>query len=434
MLTYRKILVALDGSEPSVRAGRAALAAAVAMKAQVVACHVYGARLHRQRFAEMEPGLPDEYQDARRLDGLRAAHDTLIARGFQALSDGYLDDFVAAARTAGVAASAATAEGRNYVRLLELAARDGADLVALGADGLGAVGDGLLGSTAARVLAGAPCDVLLARGPLGGGPVLAGVDGSPQALQAAARAAAWAHALGRPLRLVAAYDPEFHGEVFRAMARTLSAGRSEEVGLAAQEELHDRIINDGLASLYRGFLDEAARACDGAAPAPPETSLVAGKAYRALAAEARACDAALVVVGRHGHHDEPSAAVGSQADALARTCPCSVLIAAVARQATGEDHAPAAGDARAGAAQSPSTEDAAPGEAPAAIEWDADALARLERVPPFVRPMARRAVEQDVLARGGGRVTQADFDDVARRFGMGGGPGAGGVAGGRDDG
>ena len=43
---YDRILVALDGSEPSRYAGHSAVAIVKATGARVIACHVYGAQIH----------------------------------------------------------------------------------------------------------------------------------------------------------------------------------------------------------------------------------------------------------------------------------------------------------------------------------------------------------------------------------------------------
>ena len=405
---YSHILVALDGSEPSRCAGRAVFVLASATGARVTACHVYGAQMHRRRFIDMEGGLPAEYQEQTRLHDLRAAHDQLIDEGFRALSTGYVEDFLVEAKAAGVPVSSATAEGRSYTGILRLAERDGVDLIALGAHGLGAVGDGLLGGTTTRVLANAPCDVLVSRCPPGEGAILAGVDGSDEALQAAATAVAIGRAIDRPVRMTAAYDPDFHTHIFLTMGRSLSPERQEEVGLANQEKLHDDIINDGLGKLYAEFLSEAERRFGGNG-VPVRTALTTGKPYCALNAQAAEIGADLIVLGRYGHHREPCSYLGSNAEGLLRTSSANVLLVGGVRSRDDASDSAAATDH----AEHPTS------TAGHTLRWDTDAEARLRRVPSFARSMAKRAVENAVRETGGDRVSLADFNDVAARFGMG---------------
>ncbi|MDW7710169.1 MAG: universal stress protein [Deferrisomatales bacterium] len=394
---YSTVLVALDGS-PDSRAG-ASLSLEVArhLGCSLVAVHVYDAAIHDARFREMEPGLPGRYREPGVLDELRRSHDGLMGEGFRALSHGYLEGFLAEARDAGVSAVEAVARGRNYVELLRLARDRGVGLLVLGAQGLGAQGDGQFGSTAARVLRGAPCDVLLARAGAPRGPVLAGVDGSPGAETALRRAAAWSGLLGAALEVAAAYDPELHRTIFRVMGRALPLERQMEVGLDRQEELHDRIIDDGLGALYRSFLGEAGALARRLGREPGEV-LLRGKAYRALVDRAVAVGAGLAVLGRFGHNREEGSDLGSHAEAVARLAPCHVLVAA----------APGGGGG-------PS-----PGEE---LPWEPGAAARLGRVPPVARAMARRVVEDAARAAGEGTVTAEAFDQVARRLGMGPGEG-----------
>jgi hypothetical protein len=59
------------------------------------------------------------------------------------------------------------------------------------------------------------------------------------------------------------------------------------------------------------------------------------------------------------------------------------------------------------------------GKPASALAWDSDAETRLQRVPSFVRNMAKRAVENSVRELGGKRVSVDDFDSVAAQFGMG---------------
>lgn len=254
---YGHILVALDGSKPSLFASQAALSLAVATGAQVTACHVYGAEIHRERFCEMEPGLPAKYQDGETLSDLRVAHERLIEEGFQALSAGYVENFVASAMEAGIKVESMTTEGRGYVGILHLAQTCRADLISLGAQGLGTIGDGMLGGTTSRVLQSAPCDVLVARRSPNNGPIVTGVDGSEEALEAVTKAVELGRVMRKPIHMIAAYDPGFHTRVFGVMARSLSPERQRAVGLDGQDKLHDEIINDGLAKLYGEFLGEA---------------------------------------------------------------------------------------------------------------------------------------------------------------------------------
>ncbi|MEW6490665.1 MAG: universal stress protein [Thermodesulfobacteriota bacterium] len=391
---YGTILAALDGSADAQSGARLALALARRLGCAVRAAHVYDAAIHDERFREMEPGLPESYREPECLEDLRRSHDGLMGEGFRALSRGYLEEFLQEAARAGAAASEVVARGRNYVELLRLAREPGVGLVVLGAQGLGAQGDGQLGSTALRVLRRAPCDVLVARAAAPPGPVLAGVDGSPGGEAALRRAAAWCGVLGRELEVAAAYDPELHRTIFRAMARALPPERQAEVGLGKQEELHDRIVDDGLGNLYRAFLERAGALARRLGREPRE-ELLRGKAYRALVDHASARGASLLAVGRFGHNREDPSDLGSHAEAVARLAPCHVLVAAPP---------PAEGGAGSGGSEE--------------LCWDHEARARLERVPSFARAAARRAVEDRVRAEGRGTVCAEDFDRVARQLGM----------------
>ena len=401
---YGHILVALDGSKPSQFAAQAALALAVATGARVTACHVYGAEIHRCRFSEMEPGLPAKYQDGETLSDLRIAHDRLIEEGFQALSAGYVENFVASAKEARIKVESIAAEGRGYVGILHLAETCRADLIILGANGLGAIGDGMLGGTTSRVLHSAPCDVLVARRSPDNGPILTGVDGSEQALKAVAKAVELGRIMKKPIHMIAAYDPGFHTRVFGVMARSLSPERQEAVGLDGQGKLHDEIINDGLARLYGEFLREAKERLSGNG-LTITTSLVTGKPYQALDSQAESCNADLVVVSRHGHHRQGCSRLGSNAEGLLRTTSGNVLLVGGVNE-TPPDHKPVSHSVQMA-------------DSPAPLTWDSQAQDRLKRVPSFVRSMARRAVENSVRAMGKDRVSADDFDSVAARFGMG---------------
>jgi nucleotide-binding universal stress UspA family protein len=401
---YEQILVALDGSESSRYAGQAAITMAVATGSRIIACHVYGAEIHRRRFSEMEPGLPPKYHEKETLTDLRTAHERLMQEGFRALSTGYVEDFVASSREAGITVESIAMEGRSYTGILYLAKTHRCDLIALGADGLGAIGDGMLGGTTLRVLHNASCDVLVTRCALHKGAILTGVDGSDEALRAVSKAVALGRAMKRPVHFIAAYDPDFHTRVFGVMGQSLSPERQEEVGLASQEKLHDDIINDGLGKLYMEFLHEAEHRFS-AKGVTIKTSLVTGKAYHALDCQAKASDADLIVVCRHGNHRELCSNLGSNAEGLLRTTSANVLLVG------------GVGERVSGPKPMIRVEETITSKSP--LAWDSDAETRLQRVPSFVRSMAKRAIENAARELGKQRVSADDFDSVAAQFGMG---------------
>lgn len=394
---YTKILVALDGSDDSLAGGSLALALAASWGAELRAAHVYDARIHSTRFREMEPGLPPRYRAGESLGRLRREHDSLMTDGFRALSLGYMEDFLAEAARCGVAATEEAMEGRNYVGLLELLGRERFDLIVMGASGLGAQRDGMLGSTALRVLRRAPCDVLIARAKTpgcSGRPAVACTDGSSHAGSALRKAAAAAASLAMEPHLFAAYDVEFHKTIFKTMARSLSTARQREIGLDRQEAVHEELIDKSLEALYSTFLQDGIREL-----ALPEgevrTSLRPGKAYRAIVDYAGETGAGLVAVGRFGHNFEPFSDIGSNAEAVARLAPCHVLVC------NGGANLP-----RAGIEREP-------------MQWEDEAMRRLERIPSSVRPMAKRAIEQQARAQGMRVVTLQILESAAGRFGMG---------------
>ena len=212
---YSKILVALEGSAFSLKGGGIATTLAQGLGSENVATHIYDAGLHSKRFREMEPVLPTDYQEKGTLKEVREAHEDLIYEGFEALSKGYMEKFVAGARERGILITQVFREGRNYIKLIEVAEEKQANLIVLGAHGLGDIRDRHLGSTVLRTLRMASCDVLVARRNLNQGKVIVAIDGSSEALGALRKGVLWSRALSRPLQVVAVYDPLFHQQVDR---------------------------------------------------------------------------------------------------------------------------------------------------------------------------------------------------------------------------
>jgi nucleotide-binding universal stress UspA family protein len=342
----------------------------------------------------MEPVLPPQYQEERQLKRRRKTHKKLISEGFGSLSAGYMDAFLTEAQEQSVPVTQVHREGRNYIELIQLAREHQVNLLVLGAHGMGTVRDGYMGSTALRVLRGAPCDVLITRRAPLNGPVLVGIDGSQEALSAMRKATVWSSIEKKPLELAAAYDPYFHNQIFKTMSSSLSPERQKEVNLSSQKSLHEQIIDDGLGKLYRNFLDQACHHCK-EMNVRVNATLLSGKAYRSLLDFSEKIHAGLIVIGRYGHHRNNNVQIGSTSEAVTQLTSANVLVTE-----------PLASPLSASKQESHG------------LEWKEEALEYLQRIPSFAQPMARQGIERYVESRGGKQVTLKDVQEVSRSLGM----------------
>lgn len=387
---YRAILVAADCSDHSNRGVSEAVALAGIARAKVTGIHVYAARLHDLRFRQMEGGLPQQYRREPALEEQREIHNELIARGLTLISDSYLDQAAHACRAASIPFTPRSLEGKNYRALLAEANSGRHDLLVIGAQGLGAVPEGGVGTVCERVVRRAAIDTLVIKDPqrrLAGGPIVAAVDGSDHAYGGLLSALALARAWGVGLQVVAAYDPYFHYVAFNRISRVLSEEAGRTFRFAEQERLHEEIIDAGLARIYRGHLSvaESIAAEHGVAI---ETALLDGKPHAAIERHLREVKPALLVIGRLGVHADPELDIGGNAERLLRNVDCAVLLSQRAHR--------------------PST------DAVAAVTttWTPEAERRLDRVPEFARRMARMAILQFARERGHTVITERIVDDA----------------------
>src|SRR5690606_8662539 len=133
----------------------------------------------------------------------------------------------------------------------------GFDLLALGAQGLGAVPGAGIGTGCERVARRVTTDLLVIRGAsraIGTGPPVTAVDGSARGFGALKTALALGRCLSVPVHVVAAYDPYFHYVAFNRIAGVLSDEAGKVFRFKDQEKLHEEIIDDGLAKIYRSHL------------------------------------------------------------------------------------------------------------------------------------------------------------------------------------
>ncbi len=394
---YKSIYLPLDNSAHSLAGVDIAVALAKSTGAALTGSHVYAAKLHDRRFRQMEGGLPEAYRMEEKLTEQRDIHDDLITRGLQVISDSYLDVFQAKCAEAGLGGRAVSLEGKNWQALVRDIAASDADLVVMGALGLGAVAHSQLGSVCERVARRIDRDLLVVREPEAreAGAIVVALDGSPQSYGALLTAMELSRVFKRPLEAVAAFDPHFHYVAFNSIAKVLSSEAAGIFRFQEQERLHEEIIDSGLARIYQGHLDVAKRiaADEGIELA---TRLLAGKAFEELLKYAQETKPWLMLLGRIGVHSDADMDLGSATENLLRQAPCNLLLSA--RCFTPPlDHV-----------------------AETTMSWTVEAEARMGRVPEFARGMARKAVVTHAAEQGHTVVTSDVIDACLAKFMPGG--------------
>jgi len=158
---YKQIYIPVDNSDYSNMAIDIGIALAKQFGAKVVGSHVYAAKMHDRRFKQMEAGLPEEYHDEKELERQRKIHDSLITRGLEIITDSYLDVIDKQCQSHNIPLERRSLEGKNFKVLVDDINQNGYDLVVMGALGVGAVKDSVIGSVTERVLSALPCSMLI---------------------------------------------------------------------------------------------------------------------------------------------------------------------------------------------------------------------------------------------------------------------------------
>ncbi len=393
-VSLKRILVALDASEPANRALDHAITLAGSADGVVTGIHAYAARLHDQRFRQMEGGLPERYRKEEEMERQRVVHDDLITRGLGIISDSYHDSAADLCKKADVPFRRLSPEGKNYRRITEAARSGDYDVLMLGALGLGRTPGAVVGTVCERVVRRSPIDVLIIRDStrmIGDGPVIAAMDGSPRSFGALMTALDLGRRLGVNVHAVAAYDPYFHYVAFEKIADGLSAEAGETFRFRDQEKLHEEIIDSGIARIYQSHLDVARTVAEAQGTAL-HTELLEGKPYKALADYAKKTGASLIIAGKTGVHADPELDIGGNAENLMRMAPCNLWLGQVC-------YTP-------------------PFEAVAreTISWTDEAEARMTRVPEQARSMVRIAILRLAQESGHTVITASLIDEATRRF------------------
>ena len=262
---YKKIHVPVDNSDYSNQAVRHAVALGAALGAKLVGSHVYAAKMHDYRFRQMEYTLPEEYLEETELDRQRKIHDSLITTGLQLISDSYLESMRSQCQARGLEFEARMMDGKHHVEIVRDIERSDYDLTVLGVLGLGRVKDSQIGSVCERVARQSKSDVWVVKRVQPAGQddprqtILVGVDGSPQSFGALATAIDLARTFGKRVEAISVYDPYLHYSVFSSVVDVLTEKAAKVFRFEEQNQLHEEIIDCGLAQIYQSHLDVAAQ-------------------------------------------------------------------------------------------------------------------------------------------------------------------------------
>jgi len=394
---YKSIYVPVDNSDHSNRAVACAVGLGKAYSAKLVGCHVYAAKLHDYRFRQMEYTLPEEYIDEVELERQRKIHDSLITMGLKLISDSYLDGMSRLCGDSGITFEPRMMDGKHHTEILKDLAGSHHDLVVIGALGIGRARDSVIGSVCERVARQSDRDVWVVKhvpepGEAERDTILVGVDGSPQSFGALMTATDLARTFGKKVEAIAVYDPYLHYSVFNGIVNVLTEQAAKVFRFEEQNQLHEEIIDTGLAQIYQSHLEVGERMGSEIGIEIKKT-LLDGKPFQKIIDHARKTNPWLIVLGRIGvHSPKDETGLGSNAENILRAAPCDVLLSTrleVPRL-----------DVR----------------AEETVRWTPEAEARMQHVPEQVKGIARTGVLRLALEKGHSVITSAVIDEAMDRF------------------
>ena len=395
---YEKIYVPVDNSDYSNQAVENAVRLGRAFGSKLVGCHVYAAKMHDYRFKQMEYTLPDEYLEETELDRQRKIHDSLITMGLKLISDCYLEDLQKKCEEAGLEFEPKMMDGKHHVEIVRDIQQSDYDLTVLGVMGIGKVRDSQIGSVCERVARSSEKDVLvIKRLPEEGGEkerdtILVGVDGSPQSFGALVTAIELAGKLGKKVEAISVYDPYLHYSVFNGIVKVLTERAAKVFRFEEQNQLHEAVIDTGLAQIYQSHLEVAQKMAEDHGVELQRT-LLDGKAFQKILDHVRKTDPYLLVIGRIGvHSPKEEKELGSCAENLLRNCPCDLLL-------TTRLEYPEL-DVR----------------AEETLRWTPEAEERMKRVPAMVQGVARTAIYRLAVEQGHSVITSDLLDEAMTRY------------------
>jgi nucleotide-binding universal stress UspA family protein len=288
-------------------------------------------------------------------------------------------------------------DGKHHAEILKDLAGSEHDLVVIGALGIGRARDSVIGSVCERVARQSDRDVWVVKhvpepGEAERDTILVGIDGSPQSFGALMTAIDLARTFGKKVETIAVYDPYLHYSVFNGIVNVLTEQAAKVFRFEEQNQLHEEIIDTGLAQIYQSHLEVAERMANEAGVEIKKT-LLDGKPFQKIIDHARKTSPFLIVLGRIGvHSPKDETALGSNVENILRAAPCDVLL---------------------------STRLEVPKldvRAEETIRWTPEAEARMKNVPEQVKGIARTGVLRLALEKGHSVITNAVIDEAMDRF------------------
>jgi len=373
--SYQSILMAVDSSDHSNRATNDAIELGSLYQSVITASHVYAAKMHDLRFKQMEGGLPEQFKEEDELERQRDIHDSLITKGLSIITDSYLIQAEKACKKAELTFKGRSLEGKNYATLVNEANNGNYDLLVMGSLGLGAIPGSTVGTVCERVVRRSTIDTLIIKQPdrsIKEGPIVAAIDGSKQSYAALITAFNLAKEWQLPLHIISAFDPDYHYVAFNRIAGVLSDEAGKVFRFKEQEQLHEEIIDDGLAKIYQGHLEVSEQLAEeyllNESNVKVETHLLTGKPHHAIEQYIKKINASLLIVGKIGIHSDDELDIGGNTENLLRNSSCALLL-------TQREYTPQVEIV-----------------AESTTSWSTQAEEAMTHIPPFVQNMARAAI------------------------------------------
>lgn len=392
---YKKIFVPVDNSDHSMASIDVAVNLAKRLDASLVGSHAYAARMHDYRFKQMEFTLPEEYLVEEEMEKQRKVHDTLITMGLELISDSYLTVMQKRCAEESLPFKSKMYDGKNWKVIVQDVEESDYDLVVMGSLGLGAVRDSVLGSVVSRVVRRVHTDTLVVKnaesfetqmngkevGEPHGGHIVVGVDGSPESFAGLKTALELGRKLDKRVEAVSVYDPYLHYAMFNSIVNVLTEKASKVFKFKEQEQLHEEVIDTGLAKIYQSHLEVARRiAADEGVDL--KITLLDGKAFDKILQYVRREKPWLLVVGRIGVHSDEDMDIGSNTENLLRMASCNVLLSS--RRYTPPLDV----------------------QAEESMLWTEEATALVDTAPDFARNIARTTIHRWAMERGHSVITR----------------------------